>query len=489
MKIKITPRTFAKPMTAATALALVASMSPMAAIAAPSSDNDVADSAITITGLQSGDTVSAFQIADIDINDDNTLAYKFAAGVPDAYDSVDELKAIQSDGYSFTQNSDMQKAAAAIANGIVGDGATATATAADGATAATLTLPSGYYLVRVTSTSGTTKVYQNMVVDVTPKAQVDGTYASHDAEEIAVKSTPVTVTKTVGKDNAESTDNYKVGDTVPFKIQTAVPSYPADSANATFVIGDVPTAGLSIDTDSIVVDGASKDKGDYTLTASATGYTLTFSKDFILENPGTAITVTYNAKVTKAAFSHADGSVTGNTAKVTFNPNPYSATTVEPSDETTVKTYGYVFDKIGKDNAALEGAVFTLCDENGNEIKDEDGNSITSTSTIVNGKAYVYFSGLASGSYKAKETTVPAGYTAVEVPFSVSAADATSDNPATTDIDENNFKVNSASVEDPQAPALPVTGGAGTMAVTVAGVAFIGGAAYLIVRSRRKNEE
>lgn len=479
MKKTIKNKPFVKPVTAATALALAMSMSPMAAIA-----TTVDDSQVTITGLQANDTVSAYKIAAVDINDDNTLNYAFADGVPAAYDTVKELADITSDGYAFIENSKMQDAAAAIANGIVSNGAAASATATNDS--ATLTLPSGYYLVRVTSTSGTSKVYQNMVVDVTPQAS--GTsYVKHDNVEVAVKSTNVTVNKTVGENYAEKTDNYTVGQSVPFKIETAVPNYPADSPNATFVIGDAPTAGLSIDKSSIKIEGASA--GDYKLTFADNSYTVEFTKDFILKNPGKSIIVTYNATLTKAAFSKSADDVTGNTATVTFNPNPYTTATVTPSDKTTVQTYGYVFDKVGKDDGALEGAVFTLCDTKGNPIKDENGNEITSTSKIVNGKAYVYFSALGSGSYKAKETTVPAGYTAVDVDFTVSAADATGDNPATADVKENNFKVNTNSVKDPEASALPVTGGEGTLALTIAGVAFIGGAGYLVVRSRRKVEE
>ena len=485
MKNKLASHAFAKPMTAATALALAVSMSPVAAMA-DTTGSTIGNSNVTITGLQGGDTVSAYQIAGVTVNTDNTLNYTFASSLPAAYDSVAELSAIVSDGYSFTQGTDMQNAAAAIAGTFAGKTATQTATAAQDGTEATLSLPSGYYLVRVTSTSGTSKVYQNMVVDVTPQA--DGVdYKAHETVTAAVKSTGVEVKKTVGSDYKEKTDSYQVGDTVPFKITTAIPNYPADSPNATFVIGDVPTAGLSIDVDSIKVDGA--DAANYTRTASATGYTIEFKKDFILDNPGMSITVTYNAKVTKDAFSTND-SVTGNTATVKFNPNPYTTGTAEPSDKTTVQTYGYVFDKTGKEGKALEGAVFTLCDASGNPVLDENGQQITSTSTIVGGKAYVYFSGLKSGDYKAKETTVPAGYAAVEdIEISVSSTDATGDNPATMNVTENNFKVNTSSVQDPEAPALPVTGGAGTMAVTVAGVAFIGGAAYLIVRSRKRGEE
>lgn len=450
--------------------------------------NTVADSQVTITGLQSGDTVSAYKIAGVDINDDNTLNYTFVEGLPADYDSVEELSKIDSDGYSFKQGTDMQNAAAKIAKTFADKTADKTAEATG--SSATLTLPSGYYLVRVTSTSGETKVYQNMVVDVTPQA--DGTsYKAHDKVEAAVKSTEVTVTKTVGSEGKDKTDAYQVGDEVPFQITTAIPSYPAGSPNATFVIGDTPTAGLSIEEDTITVSAGEAKKGtDYTVAATTSGYTVTFAKDFILKNPGLSVTVTYKAKLTKDAFSKADGTVTGNTATVKFNPNPYTDATVTPEDKTTVQTYGYVFNKTGKDDVALEGAVFTLYNADGtNPVKDENGNLITSTSTKVGDKAYVYFSGLKAGSYKAKETKVPAGYTAVsDIEFSVSSDDAKADNPA-TDVKENNFKVNSTSVKDPEASALPVTGGAGTMAVTVAGVAFIGGAAYLIVRSRRKGEE
>ncbi len=475
-------KAFAKPVTAATALALAMSMSPMAAIADPSTT--IANSDVTITGLQGGDTVSAYQIAGVTVNDDNTLNYAFASGLPTAYDSVEELSAIQSDGYAFTQGTAMQNAAAAIANTFAGKDADATATATG--SSATLSLPSGYYLVRVTSTSGTSKVYQNMVVDVTPQA--DGVaYKAHDKVTADVKSTSVEVKKTVGSDYKDKTDAYQVGDKVPFKIETAIPSYPASSPNATFVIGDAPTAGLSIDTGSIKVEGA--DAGNYTLNASATGYTITFDKDFILGHPGQSITVTYQATLTKAAFSKSATDVTGNTATVKFNPNPYTDSTATPEDKTTVQTYGYVFNKTGKEGKALEGAVFTLCDASGTPVLDENGQQITSTSTIVGDKAYVYFSGLKSGSYKAKETTVPAGYTAIDVNFEVSGTDATGDNPATQNVTENNFKVNTSSVQDPEAPALPVTGGEGTLALTVAGVAFIGGAGYLVVRSRRKAEE
>lgn len=271
---------------------LIYSLVPVQAYANPTSGTDVADSKVTINGLESGDVVSAYLIADADIDAANNLTYKMADGLPSAYNTIDKIAAVATDGYTFTQGTDMQNAAAAIAGAVTANPAAATATAGSDGTAK-LTLGSGYYLVRVTTASGKTRVYQNMVVDVTPKAD-GGTYKSRDVAPIDVKKTDVTVKKTVGSEYKESTDKYSVGDSVPFKINTAVPNYPKDSKNATFTIADTPSAGLKIKTDTIKINGQKAVSGaDYTLTASETGYTIEYSKDYVLAHPGEAIEVTY----------------------------------------------------------------------------------------------------------------------------------------------------------------------------------------------------
>ena len=480
-------RAFAKPLSVAAAVALAASMTPVAFAATPEGATDVSFSGVTITGLQAGDTVSAWRIADAYVTANNEIGYDFAQGLPEDYDSVDELKAITSDGTAFTAGTKMQNAAAAIAKAFADANVDAAQTAKASGDNATLTLDSGYYLIRVTSTSGNAKVYQNMVVDVTPQAGSDGKYAARADQSVAVKSTDVTVTKQVGANYQDKTDAYQVGDKVPFRITTAVPSYPVDSKYVTFVIGDVPTAGLIINKGDVNVNGAQP--GEYTINQNGTGYTITFTEEFVRANGGKNITVDYTATLTKEAFSKSADDLTGNTATVTFNPNPYSGSTATPGDTAKVQTYGYVFAKVDEKSAALEGATFTLYEADGTTpVKDENGQTITSTSTIVEGKAYVYFSGLKAGKYVAKETTTPAGYSATQVEFEVSEDNANADNPA-TDVVENNFLVNGTDVVDPKAPALPVTGGAGTVGMTVVGVVFIGGAAYLLTRNRRKGEQ
>ena len=453
---------------------LIYSLVPVQAFANPTSGTDVADSKVTINGLESGDVVSAYLIADADIDAANNLTYKMADGLPSAYNTIDKIAAVATDGYTFTQGTDMQNAAAAIAGAVTANPAAATATAgSDGS--AKLTLGSGYYLVRVTTASGKTRVYQNMVVDVTPKVD-GGTYKSRDVAPIDVKKTDVTVKKTVGSEYKESTDKYSVGDSVPFKINTAVPNYPKDSKNATFTIGDTPSAGLKIKTDTIKINGQKAVSGaDYTLTASETGYTIEFSKDYVLAHPGEAIEVTYEAELTSDAFSHSATDVTGNTATVTFNPNPYENKIVTPNSNTTVKTYGYVFKKTDPEGNPLQGATFTLTLDNGKVL--------TSTSD-ANG--YVYFSGLAAGHYKISETGVPTGYTKVnDIEFDLSDTTATADNPATTDV-ENNYLVNSQNVVDNRQPVLPVTGDAGTFMFTAIGTVLLVAGVGAIVYSRKQ---
>ena len=457
------------------ALVLALTMVPANAFAAPTSPRDVADSKVTITDLLEGDKVEAYQIADADIDSANNLTYTMASHLPADYDTIDELKGIVSDGQSFTQGTAMQKAASAIAKSFSDANVAATATATASGGKAELTLGSGYYLIRVTSTSGKTHVYQNMIVDVSPKAKANGTgYDPADAQSLAVKKTKVDITKGVGDDYKPSTDKYSVGDLVPFQVKTAIPNYPADSKTATFEINDTPSAGLEIDTSTIAVEGATA--SDYTLTADKTGYKIAFKKDFVLANPGKAITVTYKAKLTKDAFFKSADDATGNTATVKFNPNPYTDGTSEPDSKTKVYTYGYVFKKVTPDHQPLKGAEFTLTNKaTGKSVK-----------AVSDDNGYVTFTGLAAGDYTVSETGVPAGYSKIaDWDITISKDTAKGDNPATP-ATEVNFLVEQQEKVDPKQPALPVTGDAGTFGLTAAGTALLAAGVFFVVRSRKQ---
>ena len=457
--------------------------SPALAATTVDGKTDVGDATQEITGLQKGDTVSAWRIADAYIDSStNEVKYDMASGLPEAYNSIDEIRAIGS-GTAAAET-----AANAILKALSGTQANVTATASE-AGGATLTLDSGYYLVTVTSTSGSTVLYQNMLVEASP--DVKGTsYVTRTLDKITVKKSDVTApSKTIvnGDTTAENSDGYSVGDTVNFRIAGTIPSYPKNATHATYSVTDTPATGLAIDEGSIVVKSggttleAGPDKA-YTVTKSENGgFTVAFAKPVDLA--GQAYTIEYSAKVN--SVSAADGTV-GNNAHATFNPNPYIDSSVDtPDDPTTIKTYGFVFQKIASDtHQDLAGAEF--------QVKDKATGEIVKDKITSDASGYVSLAGLKAGTYTLTETKVPAGYQKVK-PFDIelSADKATADNPATTNVTETNYNYfnSDSGVVDAKQGALPTTGGAGTVALTAAGVVLVAGAAGFIVMSRRRKTD
>ena len=89
--------------------------------------------------------------------------------------------------------------------------------------------------------------------------------------------------------------------------------------------------------------------------------------------------------------------------------------------------------------------------------------------------------GLAAGTYYLVETAAPEGYQLDATPIEV-VITASTDDGATAD-----SLIVSKTIDNTKTPALPVTGGAGTVAITAAGVVLVAGAAMLIVRARKSD--
>ena len=450
------------------------------ALAATTGDGktDVGDATQTIKGLQQGDTVSAWRIADAYIDSStNEVKYDMARGLPEAYDSIDEIRAIGSDAAQGAANAILHELSSAPAN--------VTATASETGEA-TLTLDSGYYLVTVTSTSGSTVLYQNMLVEASP--DVKGTsYVTRTLDKITVKKSDVTApSKTIvnGDTTAENSDGYSVGDTVNFKIAGTIPNYPSNATHATYSVTDSPASGLAINVGTIVVksgDATLKKDTDYTVTNESGKLVIAFKEPITLASQN--YTITYSATV--QSVDPTNGTV-DNKAHATFNPNPYIDSSVDtPDDPTTIKTYGFVFQKIASDtHQGLAGAEF--------QVKDKATGEIVKDKITSDASGYVSLAGLKAGTYTLTETKVPAGYQKVN-PFDIelSADKATADNPATTNVTETNYNYfnSDSGVVDAKQGALPTTGGAGTVALTAAGVVLVAGAAGFIVMSRRRKTD
>ncbi len=470
---------------AAVAAVLVAGLSLSPAVSlAQTSQTDVADAPVTITGVNDGDTVKFYQVFDADIDASNNLTYTTKVdGLPEAYDTAAEVA-----------GKDGRTVADAIAPVVTAGAATYEAKAVGGKV--TQGLDSGLYLVTVTTTSGTTKIYQTMLVDASPVVK-GGAYAPAALDDVAAKSQPVTppVKTVVPADGAAPgnlTDTYSVGDTATFRIDTAVPSFPSDATHASFSVTDVPEAGLELDKSSIKVydgEGYKNPVGaeNYEVAYNKDGgFTVKFKWDYLKGHAGQKVRVEYKSKV--VAINVETGKV-GNKAYGTFTPNPYEDKEVstEPADP-QIQTYGFVFKKVTPTGAALPGAEFTVANADGPVtyvdaagVKHEDGK------VVSDANGYVHVNGLEAGTYTVTETGVPAGYQKVD-PFNVALDESDKgDSPATPDVTEKNFDVSTADVTDPEQGKLPTTGGAGTVAFTAGGILLIAGGAVVVFRSRKRD--
>ncbi|MBR3016361.1 MAG: isopeptide-forming domain-containing fimbrial protein [Clostridia bacterium] len=174
------------------------------------------------------------------------------------------------------------------------------------------------YLALVTTS--TANVYNPMVLSVNFNNTADNGVtvvgaegASLDATtttgaSILAKKQPVTLIKEVKGDDKKH--DVAVGDTVPFKVTTVTPNYGENYTDPYFVLTDVLSDGLEMTDDqqaAITVKngtGAALDKKaddddteyDYSITTSASGYVITFSKTFLTTiKANTALIVEYEA--------------------------------------------------------------------------------------------------------------------------------------------------------------------------------------------------
>lgn len=428
------------------------------------------DKPLTVTGLTKGDTVKFYQVVKWvgETTDDSDVAGWKAL---DAYSSVltkDKLTEVlvgtkadptatppveAKDPTGITSELAGQLAKLAT-NGVDG-------TLDDAGTTATLdNTEAGLWMAIVTPTDANT-IYNPAFVgsDYDAGGGTVAMTATYSGEAVAKKTT-VTITKTAEDRTTVDADKQHttaVGDTVDFNVSVTIPAYGNVYTDPHFVVTDELTA-LKLNKDSVAVTGLEKGEDkDYTVEATDSGYTITFTKKYLtsLETAKSA-TITYSAIVTSDAANAVNEE--DNEVKVEYSHNPNQQNDYDIKKDTT-QHYTFSLDasgigasesetiagkktselvKVGVDakgdpitetrttseignpekdyvEGPLAGAVFGLfTDAEGTvpyKAKNADGTEGTTPMTATTGAdGRMNFAGLDAGTYYLKEISAPAGY-------------------------------------------------------------------------------
>ena len=444
---------------------------------------------ITVRNVHQNETVTLYRVVNYTYNEsNNTVDWEFTAGFGidrveyrDAVDNGDAVKGFANTMASYVLDSDNN----------FPDNLTSSLTVDDGQTSVTFSgLDDGEYLIIVTPTGGSTRIYDRAIAKLEPMQGDDGSWTlANDDVDMEMKSIEQPpVDKTINGENGPVSD-YKPGDEVPFTITSVIPAYPADAINERFAIGDTMSDGLSFNNDIAVTVRPAADVQEtplvegihYSLTPadSLNGKTfeIVFDYDAISKFTGWTVKVAYSAKVKDAALS---GPIENNKATVQFARDPYVAG-VYDTDEDEVKLYTYTIQiqKVDKDSPTTYlAAMFDVRTD-----ASDPNTSVGTITTNADNQGMGSISDLPAGTYFLVETDAPEGYQLDTTPISVTI-NAVMD----SDAQEADLIVTLGNaITNTKTPSLPVTGGEGTIAITATGVVLIAGAAALIVRARRQH--
>lgn len=405
---------------------------------------------------------------------------------------------------------------------------------ADG-TSVTFTLAPGYYMMLVSTTLASGKVYRplSVFVKVTgEKSEVFGGGQSRALPAPAVltakgENAPELdkMVKTAGS-TWSKTGDAAVGDRVSFYLKVTVPSY-TDVSNVSLAVEDTLT-NLVYNGDAklydAVPDGSANEiEGAMTVTAATDGGKLTFTLEYAKLMTAETMRTVYIGYTATVAASAAEGGnhSASNTAKLVYGNAAMPGELLQtPSVATTVYNFSFALDKYfidANDNfQPLDGAEFTFYTDVGctnaltfTKVGDVYRPAIAGETGVTAVPANLTICGLDAGTYYMKETKTPKGYAPPAgayrmtlVPdgttgklhqydsYLTSASDTSADNALIhlTRYSGSNHERLVISFVNTELPALPSTGGIGTAVFTVGGVAVMALAIVLLLR-RKKQED
>ncbi|MBP3673360.1 MAG: SpaH/EbpB family LPXTG-anchored major pilin [Oscillospiraceae bacterium] len=396
------------------------------------------------------------------------------------------------------------------------------------ASATSVDLAAGYYLLVDTSTVGDGDAMNTALLQVTNKGNVT----------IEKKYTVPTVEKKIVEGTTEKdASDYGIGDTINYKLTGTLPSNYADYETYKYVFTDTLTAGLTYPAATagtakvyVVNDDTetalTKDT-DYTLDYKNHVLTVTLSNLRAITTAeitsDSKIVVKYTAKLNSNAVIGSAGNP--NTVVLSYSNNPNQTGTGEPTtsntpeDKVLVFTYKLDVDKIdGTTSAGLSDAEFVLMNADKTKVakvsngkitgwatdssitKDTDGTYPAAYTLTSDTNGDFALQGLDAATYYLVETKAPAGYNKLKDPIKVViSATVNKDKDTSAALEKLTISVDDGTAENGtistgvvemdvknnQGSTLPETGGIGTTIFYVLGGVLVLAAVVLLVTKKR----
>lgn len=242
-----------------------------------------------------------------------------------------------------------------------------------------------------------------------------------------------------------------------FKLTDNVPDGLAAAKNIVVTAGDDI---LTPNEDYILTNPIEEGSNDFTIDFT--------NKDKMALNGYESVVITFTTAITEEATV---GQVT-NSVALTYQSETGKEGTLTAQD--TANIYGITVDKVNLRGDKLSGAEFSLY--YGNDETTALKDTPVYTSATVNGA--LTFQGLNPGTYWLVETKAPDGYKVMSKALKIVIDEK--------DPDEEPGYAEEVTILNTANVSLPITGGIGTLIFTFSGIALMGAAALLYIRSRKK---